>query len=197
MRFGQWFDRLTMSGVGRHGVSRGRLWFGLGLTMAFSGLLLACGGASQADLAPDFPMTMYTGAEAVGGEEIKLSDLQGKPIALNFWAGLCPPCRAEMPDMQEFYDEYHEDILLVGVDVGPYAGLGNSEDAVALLESLSIKYPTGSTPQETVMQDYKVLSMPTTVFITSGGEIFRKWSGPLNKEKLAEITREMLAVGPS
>ena len=159
-------------------------------------LLLACGGPAGGDVVADFPMTMYTGIEAVGGEEINFSDLRGQPIALNFWAGLCPPCRAEMPDMQEFYEEYRQDILLVGVDVGPYAGLGNSDDARALLESLKITYPTGATSHETVMQDYKVLSMPTTVFITPSGMVFRKWSGPLNKEKLAEITREMLAAEP-
>ena len=46
---------------------------------------------------------MFQGQDVVGGEKVTLSGLiGGRPIVLNFWAGLCPPCRAEMPDLQEF-----------------------------------------------------------------------------------------------
>ena len=183
---------------GLTGVITGRLATLMVVLGSLAAVLTGCsGGAAQLDLATDFPMTMYTGYAAVGGDEISFADLRGKPIALNFWAGLCPPCRAEMPDMQDFYDENHQDILLVGIDVGPYIGLGDSNDAKALLESLGIQYPTGSTTQGSIMQDYGVLTMPTTIFITPQGEIFRKWSGPLNKEKLVELTREMLTADAS
>ena len=182
----------------RTGVITGRLATLMVVLGSLAAVLTGCsGGAAQLDLATDFPMTMYTGSAAVGGDEISFADLRGKPIALNFWAGLCPPCRAEMPDMQDFYDENHQDILLVGIDVGPYIGLGDSNDAKALLESLGIQYPTGSTSQGSIMQDYGVLTMPTTIFITPQGEIFRKWSGPLKKEKLVELTREMLTADAS
>ena len=182
----------------RTGVITGRLATLMVVLGSLAAVLTGCsGGAAQPDLATDFPMTMYTGSAAVGGDEISFAGLRGKPIALNFWAGLCPPCRAEMPDMQDFYDENHQDILLVGIDVGPYIGLGDSNDAKALLESLGIQYPTGSTTQGSIMQDYGVLTMPTTIFITPQGEIFRKWSGPLNKEKLVELTREMLTADAS
>ena len=182
----------------RTGVITGRLATLMVVLGSLAAVLTGCsGGAAQLDLATDFPMTMYTGSAAVGGDEISFDDLRGKPIALNFWAGLCPPCRAEMPDMQDFYDENHQDILLVGIDVGPYIGLGDRNDAKALLESLGIQYPTGSTTQGSIMQDYGVLTMPTTIFITPQGQIFRKWSGPLNKGKLVELTQEMLAADAS
>lgn len=163
--------------------------------------LVACSGGvsgtggnepSSRDLAEDFTITMYTGASQVGGEEINFADLRGKPVVLNFWAGLCPPCRAEMPDLQEFYNESSDRAVLIGVDVGRFTGLGDNDDARNLLESLSITYPTGYTGDGSVMQDYGVVSMPTTVFINSEGEVFRKWSGALNRQKLDEITNEML-----
>ena len=157
-------------------------------------ILAACGGAtSSAEVAADFPITIYTGAAKVGGEEINFSDLRGKPVVLNFWAGLCPPCRAEMPDLQEFYEEFKDDVTLIGVDVGQFTGLGNQDDATGLLDSLGITYPTGFATDGTVMQDYRVLSMPTTVFIGSDGAVFRKWSGALNSDVLADITKELLS----
>jgi thiol-disulfide isomerase/thioredoxin len=166
----------------------------LGAAMAV--LLVACGPTTSADLVADFPITVYTGADALGGTELNFSDLRGQPIILNFWAGLCPPCRAEMPDLQQFYDEYQERTVMIGVDVGQFTGLGNQADARALLEALEITYPTGFTGKGTILQDYGVISMPTTLFITSEGQVFRKWAGVLNIENLAKITNEMLSQEP-
>jgi len=169
-------------------------------------LLIACGGAipggstaggtTSADLVADFPITVYSGADVLGGTEINFSEQRGQPIVLNFWAGLCPPCRAEMPDLQQFYDEYQDRAVVIGIDVGQFTGLGNQNDARALLDALEITYPTGFTAEGTVIKDYGVLTMPTTVFITSEGHNFRKWSGVLDRDKLAEITEEMLSREP-
>ena len=64
-----------------------------------------------------------------------------------------------------------------------------------MLNSLEITYPTGFTTDGTVIKEFGVFSMPTTLFITADGEEFRKWSGALNSDKLMEITDEMLAAG--
>ena len=54
-----------------------------------------------------------------GGGEVTLSALQGRPVWINFWASWCPPCRAEMPQMQQRYSQYKEHgLVIVGVDVG-------------------------------------------------------------------------------
>ncbi len=177
-------------------VSRWGLW-ALGLII----LLVACAGgegagsggaASDTMLAPELPIALYQGAETLGGSEIQLSALQGRAVVLNFWAGLCPPCRAEMPDFEEFHLEYQDRVTTVGVDVGEFMGLGNQEDAQKLLTDLGITYPAGYTMHSGVITDYQVLSMPTTVFITPDGGIFRKWSGILDKAALTRVTDEML-----
>ncbi|MFB3097436.1 MAG: TlpA family protein disulfide reductase, partial [Dehalococcoidia bacterium] len=114
-------------------------------------------------------------------------------VVLNFWAGLCPPCRAEMPDLQKFYDDYSDKVVLLGIDVGQFTSLGNRDDAQALLKELGVTYPAGFTEDPAIMRNFRVLGMPTTVFLDSEGETFRSWTGALNQKTLSEITDEMLA----
>ena len=156
----------------------------------------ACGRVNNptAYLPPahDFEFIVYQGEDVLGGSALTLSDLEGKPLVLNFWAGLCPPCRAEMPDLQEFYDEHGGRIALLGVDVGPFTGLGSNQSGKDLLAELGITYPAGYARDDKAIRDYEILGMPSTVFITADGKIFRIWSGLLNKAKLVEITERML-----
>ena len=144
--------------------------------------------------APSFSFSMYQGTEVVGGENMDLHSLVGpKPIVLNFWAGLCPPCRAEMPDLHEFDEEYRDRILLLGIDVGHFFGLGSQDDAKELLEELGVAYPAGFTNDSDVIKDYRVLGMPTTFFIDTDGAISNQWTGALNRSVLVRETKKMLA----
>ncbi len=149
--------------------------------------------SSEKDLAPNFTFTMYQGEDKVGGSEVDLAQLRGKPVVLNFWAGLCPPCRAEMPDLQIFYDQFKDRVTLIGIDLGRFTGLGSEQDARDLLQDLSVTYPAGFTIDSSVVKDFKVLGMPTTIFIRADGTIFKKWSGALNEDILAKQTNAMLA----
>lgn len=126
---------------------------------------------------------------------MRFSDLfgRGKPLVLNFWAGACPPCRAEMPHFQEMYEIYKDRVFLVGLDVGPFVRLGTREDGQALVKELKITYPTGTTFDPEVVREYKVLGMPTTVFVKPNGEIFSNWTGLLTRDKLIELVEKLLA----
>ncbi len=183
-------------------LSYGRLGSWALLSAVLAIILVACGGGLGAnaatgaeaskDLAPDFSFTLYQGESRLGAPILDLSDLQGRPTVLNFWAGLCPPCRAELPDLQLFYEDFSDQVNLVGVDIGTFTGLGNQDDAQNLLRELEIGYPNGFTSDDSVVRRYRVLSMPTTVFIDSKGEIFKKWNGALNRDILTEQTTELL-----
>ena len=146
------------------------------------------------DLPLDFPIETYPGEDYAAGTELTFSHFfaDGKPVVLNFWAGLCPPCRAEMPDFQEFHELKKDQVTLVGVDIGQYLGLGSREDAAALLEELGITYPTGLTSDDSVNRHYNVLGMPTTVFLNPDGTVFRTWNGILTKEQLNDRADELL-----
>jgi thiol-disulfide isomerase/thioredoxin len=171
-----------------------RLWPGL-FVLGLALISIACNPGApgdSADTAADFPISLYQGSETLGGPEINFSDLQGKPVVLNFWAGLCPPCRAEMPDLEAFHLDYRDRVTLIGVDVGEFMKLGSQDDARQLLTDLGITYPAGYTIHNGVIPDYGVLSMPTTVFIDADGGIYRKWSGVLDHDALASVTDKLL-----
>jgi len=158
--------------------------------------------ATAADDAPadieikggDEPLFVYLGADVLGGEELTLADAfdLGKPVVLNFWAGLCPPCRQEMPDFQEVYNERQDEFLLLGVDVGRFTGLGSRSDAVDLLNELGITYPTVYVESDNLIREYNVFGMPTTVFMTASGDVVSQKSGFLSGGELRDRTQEML-----
>ncbi len=153
------------------------------------------GGTARAD---DFRISLYQGVAELGGtREINLSSLHGKPLVLNFWAGLCPPCRAEMPGFQQFYDQFKDEVTLIGVDIGPFMRLGSHADAESLLQELRITYPAGFTTDGGVPRKYGVVSMPTTVFIKSNGEIFQKRSGALSLGNMVSLATALLAAEES
>ncbi len=146
--------------------------------------------------AADLRVTMYQGVEEVGGaRELSISRLHGEPVVLNFWAALCPPCRAEMPGFQQFYNEFKDDITLLGVDIGPFTGFGDGShrEAERLLRDLGVTYPAGFTTDSSAPRRFRITAMPTTIFINSEGEIFEKRSGALSPSDLARFTNAMLA----
>ena len=139
-------------------------------------------------MAPDFSFEVYQGEQELGGRELRLSDVValGKPIILNFWAAWCAPCQVEMPEFQEYYDKHREQVLMLGVDIGP------PEQAVSLLQTLKITYPAVTTADEHVQDDYKLLGLPATYFINSEGQIAQSWTGLLTKEKLEELAGALI-----
>jgi thiol-disulfide isomerase/thioredoxin len=147
------------------------------------------------NLPSDFPITIYQGAGYQDGDQVMFSELlaQGQPVVLNFWAGLCPPCRLEMPDLQTVSDAYEGRVLLFGLDVGPFTGLGSNEDGRALLQELAITYPAGTTANPNVVREYAILGMPTTYFITPDGTVQETWTGLLTEAKLTELVEGLLA----
>ncbi len=117
----------------------------------------------------------------------------GKPVVLNFWAGLLPYSRVEMLDLERFNQEFGASVTVIGIDVGQFTGLGYQGDAENLLAELGVTYPAGLTTDPEIMKDYNIIAMPTTVFVDAQGAIFEHWSGVINYETLVRITNEMLA----
>ncbi len=177
--------------------------------LAFSGLTIlmfliaACGddngggGSSNGNGEPehDFAFVPYQSIGDPDGEtEMMFSELfeEGKPVVLNFWAGQCPPCRAEMPHFQQLADEFEDDFILIGIDVGVFTGLGTEQNALDLLAELDITYPAGRALERDPLIDYNATGMPTTIFFTADGEISDKRIGLILEDEMREKLDDLI-----
>jgi thiol-disulfide isomerase/thioredoxin len=168
------------------------IWSGLALVAIVLVSIFAVQSGDNESSVSDFRMVAYQGGDVIG-EEANFADLvgHGQPVVLNFWAGLCPPCRQEMPGFQKVYDEMGDQFILIGVDIGPFVGLGSHADAEQFLADFEITYPTAFATTSSPIQDYRVLGMPTTVFITADGQIDDTYSGFLTE---ADMRRRIQAL---
>jgi thiol-disulfide isomerase/thioredoxin len=144
----------------------------------------------------NFRIVAYQGDAVLGGKETEFGRVfdSGKPVVLNFWAGACAPCNAEMPGFQKVATEYASKVNIVGVDVGPFTGLGTHEDAVKLYTQLGIHYPLAYAVDASPLQLYGVQGMPTTVFLTGKGQVVDQVTGILTEDQLrTEIQQKLLA----
>jgi len=133
--------------------------------------------------APDFTLQTFS------GETLRLSDLRGKPVMLNFWASWCPPCREEAPLLEDTWREYREKgVVFVGVNVWD-----SEKDARTFLSEYDITYPNGRDPGTGISIEYGLSGIPETFFIDRQGNITRKWIGPFTEETLKAFLDEMVA----
>ena len=131
------------------------------------------------DRAPDFTVT---DAE---GNQVNLSDFFGKPIVLNFWASWCGPCQYEMPDFQEAYQTYGEDVQFLMVNLTD----GYSEtvkSAKAFLEDAGYIFPVYFDTLSDAAQTYQVYSIPCTYFLDSNGVIVTRTIGMISADALQQ-----------
>ena len=143
----------------------------------------------------DFEINVYQREDLLGGSTVMLSDVlaQGKPVVLNAWAGLCPPCRAEMPELEDVFQKLGGQMTLIGVDIGPFVGLGSEQDGRSLLAEIGVTYPAGNTENSAVVSKYKLLGMPSTYFIKPDGDVLRTWTGAINSSEMSKIIGELIA----
>lgn len=135
---------------------------------------------AQADLpeAPDFRMLTED------GEEVRLSDFQGKPTVVNFWASWCPPCKNELPHFEAAYKEYGEQVNFVMLDLAD--GYQETEEAAKnYVASQFFTFPVYFDSMAEGAYAYGTFSIPVTVVITADGRLYTQRVGVIP-------TREML-----
>jgi len=111
--------------------------------------------------APDFEL------ETLDGQTIALSELEGRPVLLNFWATWCGPCVHEMPFLQQVYEERQGDeLLLLAINIGE-----SSSQAAEFLQSYGLSFNVLLDSDTTVAQAYRIQYIPTTFLIDREGKI--------------------------
>lgn len=142
-------------------------------------------GIEPGETAPDFEM------ETLNGDTIKLSDLRGKKVILNFWATWCGPCREEMPEMQEFYDKNKEEVEILAVNL--LETESNETDAEEYIDEFQYTFPVLLDRGADVSKAYKgAVAVPTTYFIGTDGTIQHPRNiGAMSYEFIEEMVDSM------
>ncbi|WHY80028.1 redoxin domain-containing protein [Neobacillus sp. WH10] len=136
-------------------------------------------GLSIGAKAPDFELKTLT------GETVKLSDLKGKKVMLNFWATWCGPCKAEMPEMEQFFKQIGDDTVILAVNIDPQL------DVQAFVDEYKLTFPILLDADDKVNETYQIISIPTTYFIDSKGIIQNKFIGTMKLDNMQDFTKKL------
>ena len=141
-------------------------------------------GAEGGARAPDIQL------QNLEGNTVSLSKLRGKPIMLNFWATWCPPCRLEMPFIQEIHEEWSDmGLRVLAVNVGESHSLVSS-----FMQYYDYSMPVLLDTGRIVAQRYNVGAYPTTFFIDADGIIQDKVIGAFpSKDKLEQYVESIVS----
>ena len=143
-------------------------------------------GVKEGRLGPDFEVS------TLKGERVRLSDFRGSAVFLNFWASWCGPCKAEMPDIQALMDRFEEDGLVV-------FAINNGESfkqAKKFVNEYELDFTAfGLDPSQEVISKYRIVSMPTSIFIDRNGVITKIHGGQATAGQMLDFVREALGTG--
>lgn len=116
------------------------------------------------------------------GNEVTLSDLRGKAVFLNFWASWCPPCKSEMPDIEQLYQETKDtDLVIVTINSGEGVTV-----AKRFMEKNNYTFMVLDDHKGVVSEMYRVMALPTSLFIDKNGSLIETHYGAMNIDTMRE-----------
>ena len=129
-----------------------------------------------------------TGGAANGNQRVSLSQYQGRPLIVNFWASWCGPCQQETPLLASFYKASGGQVAIVGVDSND-----TTAKAIAFVRAKGVSYPIGVDPRLVTADAYDVAAFPQTFFLDSAHRVVDRVFGPLTRATLDKGVRLMTA----
>ncbi len=150
-------------------------------------------GLEPGSLAPELTIALPDEATFqltdLDGQPIRLADLRGKVVWLNFWASWCPPCQHETPVLRELSERYRDRGLeIVGISVQETT----PADIAAYAARYQLRYTIGFDASGHVFRTYRVYALPTQFFIDTDGVIRRVVNGPVDEAGAAALIETML-----
>lgn len=123
------------------------------------------------------------------GRPVRLEDFEGSVVLVNNWATWCPPCRAEMPILQEYYEQHAgEGFTILAVAAGePPAGVATFVDQYGLT------FPVLADPAQSAMAAFQNYSLPSSYVIDREGQVRLAWLGPVNRAVLDQYLLPLLS----
>lgn len=180
----------------RRGVS---LWAQILVWTLLAGLLILVGtGLARARQGtiqpggevPDFSLTLFSGYEYNGQSVVRISDLRGKVVFINFWASWCKPCEQEAPALEQAWEYYQPSgrVVFLGIDY-----VDTETPARAFLKKFNNTYPNGPDIRTSISQMFRIKGVPETYIIDTNGLLNYVKIGPfLNADEIKTIIDPLL-----
>lgn len=149
-------------------------------------------GADQDDAAAAAEAVPTRAATSFDGDEVSLTDYEGTPLVVNFWASWCPPCIAEMPDLETVHQAADGRVEFIGINTQD-----TPEEAEDLVEETGVTYDLLRDPDGDLFRDFGVFGMPTTFYVDAEGQIVGRHTGLLTREALLADVRDQLGIDVS
>jgi cytochrome c biogenesis protein CcmG, thiol:disulfide interchange protein DsbE len=163
----------------------------VGLVIALA-LQLRARNASQptSGAAPDFTLTVYSGYDGgLGKQQIRLSDLRGEVVFINFWASWCVPCRDEQPILERAWRQYHDKgVVFLGVDY-----VDTEPAALQYLKEFNVTYPNGPDLGTKISPKYHIQGVPESFLVDRQANIVWFKIAPIAQAELVDELDKALA----
>lgn len=141
-------------------------------------------GLTKGDMAPDFTLT------TLDGKKVQLSELKGKKVIVNFWATWCPPCKAEMPHMQNFYEDFsdEENVEILAVNL---TSEDKEESVQNFVQDYGLTFPIPLDSEGVVGETFQAITIPTSYMIDTKGRIQNKIVGPMDENMIKDFVTNL------
>jgi peroxiredoxin len=137
-------------------------------------------GLEEGNIAPDFQLMM------IDGTEIKLSNMRGKKVIVNFWATWCPPCKAEIPHMQDFYEARDNNkVELLAINLN--SSEKNIQSVKEFVKERNLTFPVLLDHEGDIGSRFQAITIPTSYLIDSKGIVRKKIVGPMDKNMMNQL----------
>jgi cytochrome c biogenesis protein CcmG/thiol:disulfide interchange protein DsbE len=146
------------------------------------GLMQRIQGRPSQGPAPDFSVTTFD------GQQLKLSDLRGKVVVVNFWASWCIPCKEEAPALEAIWQEYRDrDVVILGV-----AYADTDLDSRAFIQKYNLTYPNAPDLGTQISYNYHITGVPETFVVDQRGQIAELYLMQVQTAQLSAVLDRLL-----
>lgn len=124
------------------------------------------------------------------GRNVSLSDWRGRVVLVNHWATWCPPCKAEMPVLQAYYEDYKErGFTIVAIEAGEPV-----DEVAAYVQQQRLTFPVWPDPQQKAMRAFGEEYLPSSYVIDPDGRVVLYWNGAISRGMLEKYVTPLLEI---
>ena len=174
--------------AGARPAAAGRRWLALGVALAltvafFFGVRAMLAKLGEAPVpgrpAPDFVLPQ------LDGPQVRLSELRGQVVVLNFWASWCLPCREETPTLEAFFRQYGDRVAFYAINVAEPV-----DKVREFIREFGVSYPVLLDRDKRVFRQYRVTGYPETYWIDADGILRVRWQGPMTLDDMRRLYQQ-------